>query len=229
MPTTKSVAAQGRFALNQASFSVEDALTLLDLQERACFVERLFYAWPNDEKWRVTRIPRPTSQNTFNAPVRLVDKTADDPIIWCRNDDDDARFLMEQLQRPQDHVAELHRRVQRVFSGRIGHLKPSDQRLMKMQSVLWSGANESSGQDIVSAVVRFQLCELSAAELRPVVKTAGRIVRVAQEHVAVVERVRMAIANDEPLPNLARPVERLRDDPPSWFEFEAPGPDNAPW
>lgn len=205
--------------------SLEGALTLLDIQARACLVERLLYAWLTDEP---VGTERPTRRNVLNGPERRVDRKMDDQPIFCRTDADDAYILMSQLQRPQDHVAELHRALQRAFTGRTGHLTPSDQRLMQMQSVLWPGANEDTDEAIIDFVVRFQNCELSVAEVRRSLSIAHRIVTIALEYVAAIESVRLALSRNEPLPNLARPVDQL-ESPLEWSEIEAPGPDNARW
>ncbi len=215
-------------ATNPGPLSIDDALTLRDIQDRACSIERLLYAWPNDDKGNVERIKRPTRRNVLNGPEAPGEKTADHLPVFCRSDADDAYLLMLQLQRPEDQVAELHRVLQHLFAGRIGHLKPSDRRLMRMQSVLWPGANESASQEIIDVVVRFHLFELSAAEVRRIVSIAHRIVLIAQRYVAEVESMRLALANNDPLPNLDRPVDQLESSP-EWFEFEAPGPANAPW
>jgi hypothetical protein len=228
VPTTVSVAAQGRIAPNQASFSVEDALTILDLQERACFVERLLYAWDASNSGVCERILRPTRRNTLNSPVRDPDK-----IVCCDNDDDDAFYLQRQLQQPHDHVAELLRLLKRALANRTGHLSPREQRLMQMAPNAWPGAHKPSREGAVEVAIRFWGCELTAAEMAPVVKNALLIVGIAQRHVAAAEATRIAIARNEPLPNLARSVKDLKspwDEVwPEWWEFEAPGPYNAPW
>jgi hypothetical protein len=228
VPTTVSVVEQGRSALNQTAFSVEDALTLRDLQERACFVERLLYAWDASDSGVCKRILRPSRRNTLNSPVRDPDM-----IVGCVNDDDDAFYLQRQLQQPHDHVAELLRLLKRSLAGRVGHLSPSEQRLMQMAPNAWPGAHKSSRRGAVDVTLLFGGYELTAADMKPVVRNAFLIVRIAQEHVAAVERLRPAIARNEPLPNLARSVKDLRspwDEVwPEWWEFEAPGPYNAPW
>jgi hypothetical protein len=228
MTTTVSVAAQGRIAPNQASFSVEDALTMLDLQERACFVEKLLYAWDASNSGVCERILRPTRRNTLNSPVRDPDK-----IVCCDNDDDDAFYLQRQLQQPHDHVAEVLRLLKRVLAGRVGHLRPSEQRLLQMAPNAWPGAHKRFRGGAVEVTLLFGGYELTAADMKPVVRNAFLIVRIAQEHVATVEATRIAIARNEPLPNLARSVKDLKspwDEVwPEWWEFEAPGPYNAPW
>jgi hypothetical protein len=228
VPTTVSVAAQARIALNQTAFSVEDALTLRDLQERACFVERLLYSWDASNSGICERILRPTRRNVLNSPVRDPDE-----IVGCVNDDDDAFYLQRQLQQPHDHVAELLRLLKRALANRTGHLSPREQRLMQMAPNAWPGAHQSSRRGAVDVTLLFGGYELTAADMKPVVRNAFLIVRIAQEHVATVEATRIAIARNEPLPNLARSVKNLKspwDEVwPEWWEFEAPGPDNAPW
>jgi hypothetical protein len=223
----ETVAAQARIAPNQAALSVEDALTLRDLQERACFVERLLYAWDASNSGVCERILRPTRRNTLNDPMGDPAK-----MIWCDSDDDDALYLQQQLQKPHDHVAEILRLLRREFAGRVGHLSPSEQRLMQMAPSAWAGAHKASRLDAVEVALRFIRYELTAADMKSVVRNALLIVRIAQEHVAMVEATRLAIARNEPL-NLARSVKDLKDPWkeiwPEWWEFEAPGPYNAPW
>jgi hypothetical protein len=226
MSTTETVAAQGRIAPSQASFSVEDALTLRDLQERACFVERLLYAWDASNSGVCERIIRPSRRNALNSPVRDPDE-----IICCDNDDDDAFYLQQQLQQPHNHVAELLRLLKRALADRVGHLRPSEQRMMQMAPNAWPGAHKSSRRGAVDVTLLFGGYELTAADMKPVVRNAFLIVRMAQEHVATVEATRLAIVNNEALPNLARSVKDLKKEEvwPEWWEFEAPGPYNAPW
>jgi hypothetical protein len=137
------------------------------------------------------------------------------------------------LQQPHDHVAELLRLLKRALAGRVGHLGPSEQRLMQMPYNAWPGAHKASRLDAVEVALRFIRWEMTAAEMTRVVRNALLIVRIAQEHEATVERLRLAIARNEPLPYLARPVEDFKDPWkeiwPEWWEFEAPGPYNAPW
>jgi hypothetical protein len=227
VPTTVFVVEQGRIAPNQAAFSVGDALTLLDLQARACFVEKLLYAWDASNSGVCERILRPTRRNAFNSPV-----CDPDEIICCDSDDDDAFYLQQQLQQPHDHVAELLRLLKCALADRVGHLRPSEQRLMQMAARAWPGAHKISRRDAVEVALRFIRWELTAAEMTRVVRNALLIVRIAQEHVAMVEATRITLARNEPL-NLARPVEDLKDPWkevwPEWWEFEAPGPYNAPW
>jgi hypothetical protein len=227
VPTTVSVVEQGRIAPNQA-FSVEDALTLRDLQERACFIERLLYAWDASNSGICERILRPTRCNTLNSPMRDPDK-----IVCCDNDDDDAFYLQQQLQQPHNHVADLLHLLNRALAGRVGHLRPSEQRLMQMAANAWPGAHKISRRGAVQVAIRFIHWKLTAAEMAPVVRNALLIVRIAQQHVATAEVTRLAIARNEPLPNLARPVKDLKNPWeeiwPEWWEFEAPGPYNAPW
>jgi hypothetical protein len=229
VPTTETVVAQGRIAPRQA-FAVEDALTLRDLQERACFVERLLYAWDASNSGICERILRPTCRNAFNSMQRLRDP---DGFVGCVNDDDDAFYLQQQLQKPHDHVAEILRLLKRAFADRVGHLRPSEQRLMQMAPNAWPGAHKGSRRGAVDVTLLFGGYELTAADMKSVVRNAFLIVRIAQEHVAAVERLRLAIAGNEPLPNLARSVKDLKspwDEAwPEWWEFEAPGPYNAPW
>jgi hypothetical protein len=227
MSTTVSVAAQARSAPNYAAFSVEDALTLRDLQARACFVEKLLYAWDASNSGICERTLRPTRRNAFNDPMRDPDK-----FVGCRNDDDDAFYLQQQLQSPHDHVAELLRLLKREFGERVGHLRPREQRLMQMAARAWPGAHKISRTDAVEFALQFIRCELSAADMKSVVRNAFLIVRLTQEHVAAVEAARLALARNEPLP-LARSVKDMKDpwteEWPEWWSFEAPGPFNAPW
>jgi hypothetical protein len=228
MSSTETVVEQARIAPNYAAFSVEDALTLRDLQARACFVEKLLYAWDASNSGVCKRTLRPTRRNTLNDPMRDPDK-----IIWCDSDDDDAFYLQRQLQQPHDHVAELLRILKRALANRTGHLSPSEQRLMQMASNAWPGAHKSSRRGAVDVTLLFGGYELTAADMKPVVRNAFLIVRIAQEHVATVERLRLAIANNEALSNLARSVKDMKDpwteEWPEWWSFEAPGPFNAPW
>jgi hypothetical protein len=79
--------------------SVDDALSLINLNDKASFVEDLLFYRSDDE----LKIERP----------------ADDPAGQF-DAEYDAYLLIRQLQRPTNHVGELHRLTQRALAGGTG-------------------------------------------------------------------------------------------------------------
>jgi hypothetical protein len=220
MNTTKTDAAHWH------SMSCDAALALLDLQSRTCVAERLLYSWVPDGEGRIARpIRRPTAGNRLVSPNRNLISA---PVI-CLSDDVDAHYLARHLHNPFDHVGELHRLLKRALSGRVGHLSPGDMRIMQGPSAGWPGFHMRTRREMVDVAFRFAGAELSAIETRPVVETALRIVRLAQEHIARCEATRLAVANGQPLP-LDRSFKSLpQEDWPRWWTIEPPGHANEAW
>ena len=191
----------------EAKSSVNDALSLTDLSNRASFVEDLLFYRLDDG----LRIERPA-----NDPVGQFDAEYD------------AYLLIRQLQRPTNHIGDLHRLTHRALAGRYGHLTPSDQKLMQRQSRLWPGALEISDESIVAAVVRFEMGKINdPGEVQRLTGIAYRIVKIAQEFVSRTEAARLAVTKGRPLSDLAEAGKRNWYG--TWPLIEPPLADNAPW
>ena len=187
--------------------SVDDALSLINLNDKASFVEDLLFYRSDDG----LKIERP----------------ADDPAGQF-DAEHDAYLLIRQLQRPTNHVGELHRLTQRALAGRDGHLTPSDQKLMQRQSRLWPGALEISDESIVDAVIRFETGKINdPGEVQRLTGVAHRVVKIAQNFVRRTETARLAITRAQPLGDLAETGKRNWYG--TWSLVEPPGAGNAPW
>ena len=189
----------------EAKCSVNDALSLTDLSNRASFVDDLLFYRSDDG----SKIERP----------------ADDPAGWF-DADYDAYQLIRQLQRPINHVAVLADATRIALAGRDGHLMPTDQRLMRQQGRLWPGAFAVSGEGILDAVIRFEAGEMNdLGEIQRLTSVAYRIVRIARDFVRRAEAARLAITRGRPLSDLAEAGKRnlygtwsLVEPPHSWNE-----------
>jgi hypothetical protein len=187
--------------------SVNDALSLTDLSNRASFVEDLLF-YRSDDGLRIER-PADDPAGQFDAEY-------------------DAYLLIRQLQRPTNHVGELHRLTHRALAGRDGHLTPSDQKLMQRQSRLWPGALEISDESIVDAVIRFETGKPDdLGEIQRLTGVAYRIVKIAQDFVRRAEAARLAVTKGRPLRDLAEAGKRNWYG--TWSLVEPPGAGNEPW
>lgn len=215
MSTAKTAASQARSAGGNRSntkrrhrvvCSVDDALSLVDLSNRASFVEDLLFYHTDDR----LKIERP----------------ADDPLGQF-DAEYDAYLLLQQLQRPMDHVAELLRLLQLAMGDHLGHLTPTDRKLMRVPHRLWPGVYEISAESLVDVVLRFGAGELNGQEIQLLTGAAYRIVKIAQDFVRRVEAARLAVTKGRPLSDMAEVGKRNWYG--TWSLVEPPGPFNAPW
>jgi hypothetical protein len=191
----------------RGTYSVDDALSLINLNDKASFVEDLLF-YRSDDGLRIER-PADDPAGQFDAEY-------------------DAYLLIRQLQRPTNHVGELHRLTHLALAGRDGHLTPSDQKLMQRQSRLWPGALEISDESIVDAVIRFETGEMNdPGEVQRLTGVAYRVVKIAHDFVRRAEAARLAIVKGQPLGDLAE--EGSRNWYGTWSTAELPGPNNDRW